>query len=129
MRTWHGVTGRAGRVIGVMLLWVLAVALLAMAHVERSHAVIQPADKLEATIFSYDGTDFVRTKTTVVTADGKSAAGTKLDRETAAYKALTEKHSYVGEVTVLGKKYDADYAPLVSDDGKLTGALFIGVPK
>ena len=28
MRTWHGVTGRAGRVIGVMLLWVLAVALL-----------------------------------------------------------------------------------------------------
>ena len=75
MRTWHGVTGRAGRVIGVMLLWVLAVALLAMAHVERSHAVIQPADKLEATIFSYDGTDFVRTKTTVVTADGKSAAG------------------------------------------------------
>ena len=129
MRTWHGVTGRAGRVIGVMLLWVLAVALLAMAHVERSHAVVQPADKLEATIFSYDGTDFVRTKTTVVTADGKSAAGTKLDRETAAYKALTEKHSYVGEVTVLGKKYDADYAPLVSDDGKLTGALFIGVPK
>ena len=129
MRTWHGVTGRAGRVIGVMLLWVLAVALLAMAHVERSHAVVQPADKLEATIFSYDGTDFVRTKTTVVTADGKSAAGTKLDRETAAYKALTEKHSYVGEVTVLGKKYDADYAPLVGDDGKLTGALFIGVPK
>ena len=35
MRTWHGVTGRAGRVIGVMLLWVLAVALLAMAHVAQ----------------------------------------------------------------------------------------------
>ena len=87
------------------------------------------ADKLDATIFSYDGTDFIRSKTTLVTADGKSAANTKLDHETAAYKALTGKHSYVGEVTVFGKKYDADYAPLVGDDGKLTGALFVAVPK
>ena len=129
MRTRHGVTGRAGRVIGAMLVGVLATALLAMAYAERSHAAVQPADKLEATIFSYDGTDFTRSKTTMVTAEGKSAANTKLDHETAAYKALKEKHSYVGEVTVFGKKYDADYAPLVSDDGKLTGALFVGVPK
>ncbi len=129
MRTRHGVTGRAGRVIGAMLVWVLAAVLLAMAYAERSHAAVQPADKLDATIFSYDGTDFIRSKTTLVTADGKSAANTKLDHETAAYKALTGKHSYVGEVTVFGKKYDADYAPLVSDDGKLTGALFVAVPK
>ena len=129
MRTRHGVTGRAGRVIGVMLVWVVAAALLAMAYAERSHATSKPADKLDATIFSYDGTDFIRSKTTMVTAEGKSAANTKLDHETAAYKALKEKHSYVGEVTVLGKKYDADYAPLVSDDGKLIGALFVGVPK
>jgi hypothetical protein len=129
MHTRHGVTGRAGRVIGVTLLWVLALTLLAMAHVERSHAAVQPADKLDATILTYDGHDFIRSKTTLVTADGKSAAGTKLDRETAAFKALQAKHSYVGEVTVFGRKYDADYAPLVSDDGKLTGALFVAVPK
>jgi len=130
MRTRHGVTGRAGRIIGAMLVWVLAAAVLALAYAERSHAAVPPpADKLDATIFSYDGTDFVRSKTTLVTADGKSAANTKLDHETAAYKALKEKHSYVGEVTVFGKKYDADYAPLVSDDGKLTGALFVAVPK
>ena len=129
MRTRHGVTGRAGRVIGAVLVGVLAAGFLAMARVEHSHAAMRPADKLEASIFSYDGTDFVRTKTTLVTADGKSAANTKLDHGTGAYKALKEKHSYVGEVTVFGKKYDADYAPLVSDDGKLTGALFVGVPK
>jgi hypothetical protein len=128
MRTRYGVTGRAGRVIGAVLVGVLSAGLLAMARVEHSHAM-RPADKLDASIFSYDGTDFVRTKTTLVTADGKSAANTKLDHETAAYKALKEKHSYVGEVTVFGKKYDADYAPLVSDDGKLTGALFVAVPK
>ena len=129
MRTRHGVTGQGGRVMGVMLVWILAIGLLAMAYVERSHAATRPADKLDSTIFSYDGTDFVRTKTTLVTADGKSAANTKLDRASAAYKALKDKHSYVGEVTVFGHKYDADYAPLVGDDGKLTGALFVAVPK
>jgi cache 3/cache 2 fusion protein len=112
-----------------MLLWVLAIGLLAVAYAERSHAAGRPADKLDATIFSFDGTDFIRTKTTLVTADGKSAANTKLDHTTAAYKALKDKHSYVGEVTVFGHQYDADYAPLVGDDGKLTGALFVAVPK
>jgi hypothetical protein len=120
---------REGRLTSVMLVWVLAIGLLAMAFVERSHGAVKPADKLEATIFSFDGTDFIRTKTTMVTTDGKSAANTKLDHENAAYKALKDKHSYVGEVTVFGHKYDADYAPLVGDDGKLTGALFVGVPK
>jgi hypothetical protein len=120
---------REGRLTSVMLVWVLAIGLLAVAFVERSHGAVKPADKLEATIFSFDGTDFIRTKTTMVTTDGKSAANTKLDHENAAYKALKDKHSYVGEVTVFGHKYDADYAPLVGDDGKLTGALFVGVPK
>ncbi len=129
MRTQHGVTGRGGRGMGVMLVWVLVAGLLAMVYAERSHAAVQPSDKLDATIFSYDGTDFVRTKTTLLTADGKSAANTKLDHATAAYKALKDKHSFVGEVTVFGHKYDADYAPLVGDDGKLTGALFVAVPK
>jgi len=29
----------------------------------------------------------------------------------------------------LGQAYEANYAPLVGADGKLTGALFVGVPK
>jgi hypothetical protein len=48
--------------------------------------------KLAATIFSYDGADFVRTQTTLT-------------------------------------HYDANYAPLIGADGKLTGALFVGVSK
>lgn len=31
------------------------------------------------------------------------------------------KHSYVGDVTVFGRKYAADYAPLTTDDDRLTG--------
>jgi hypothetical protein len=84
--------------------------------------------KLAATIFSYDGADFVRTQTTM-TQDGKSAVNTKLEHESAAYKALSQKHSYSGPATIMGQDYDANYAPLVGADGKLTGALFVGVPK
>jgi hypothetical protein len=80
--------------------------------------------KLAATIFSYDGKDFVRTETTL-----KSAANTKLDRDSAAYKALVEKRSYTGPATVFGQGYQASYAPLIGEDGQLTGALFVGVPK
>ena len=84
--------------------------------------------KLEATIFSYDGKDFVRTETTLMNA-GQSAANTKLDPDSAAYKALVEKKSYTGSATVFGKNYQANYAPLIGEDGKLTGALFVGTPK
>ena len=84
--------------------------------------------KLEASIFSYDGKDFVRTETTLMQG-GQSAVGTKLDHDSPAYKALAEKHSYTGPATVFGQNYQANYAPLMGADGKLTGALFVGVPE
>jgi len=84
--------------------------------------------KIEATIFSYDGKDFVRT-TTTLSAEGQAATGTKLDRDSSAYKALVEKRSYTGPATILGGDYQANYAPLTGEDGQLTGALFVGVPK
>jgi hypothetical protein len=64
-----------------------------------------------------------------LTQDGQSAVNTKLDRDSAAYKALSQKQSYSGPATVFGQNYEANYAPLVGADGKLTGALFVGVPK
>jgi len=84
--------------------------------------------KLGATIFSYDGKDFVRTQTTLA-AEGQSAASTKLDHASAAYKALVKKRSYTGPATLFGRDYTANYAPLIGEDGNLTGALFVGVPK
>jgi hypothetical protein len=61
--------------------------------------------------------------------NGKPAVNTKLDPASPAYKALAEKHSYTGPVTVFGKNYQGNYAPLIGADGKLTGALFVGVEK
>ena len=84
--------------------------------------------KLDASILSYDGKDFVRTETTLMN-NGQAAVGTKLDPDSAAYKALVEKKSYTGPATVFGKNYQANYAPLTGADGKLTGALFVGAPK
>ena len=80
--------------------------------------------KLDASILSYDGKDFVRTATTLT-----KVGNTKLDPGSAAYKALVEKRSYTGPMTLFGREYEANYAPLVGADGKLTGALFVGVPK
>ena len=84
--------------------------------------------KLDASIFSYDGKDFVRTETTLMN-NGQSAVNTKLEPDSPAYKALAEKHSYTGPVTVFGKNYQGSYAPLIGSDGKVTGALFVGIPK
>jgi hypothetical protein len=81
--------------------------------------------KLDASIFSYDGKDFVRTETTLMQG-GQSAVGTKLEHDSPAYKALAEKHSYTGPMTLFGQNYQANYAPLIGADGKLTGALFVG---
>ena len=85
--------------------------------------------KLEASIFSYDGKDFIRTNTTLMTDKGQPAVNTKLDQSSAAYKALTEKHSHTGPATVFGRDYDGNYAPLIDGAGKLTGALFVAIPK
>jgi len=84
--------------------------------------------KLDASILSYDGKDFTRTETTLMQ-EGKAAVGTKLEANSPAYKALAEGHSYTGPVTVFGKNYQGNYAPLIGADGKVTGALFVGVPK
>jgi hypothetical protein len=84
--------------------------------------------KLEATIFSYDGQDFVRTETTLMQG-GQSAVNTKLDHNSAAYKALVEKHSYTGPATLFGRNYNANYAPLTGEAGQLTGAVFVATPK
>ena len=128
MRVQQWTQAWLGRRIAVALALAFSVALIALvAEGNSSRAAAQAQPKIEATIFSYDGKDFTRTKTTLVTEDGNSAVNTKLDHATPAYKALIHKHSYVGDATVFGRKYDADYAPLTSADGRLTGALFVAV--
>ena len=72
--------------------------------------------KLDASVLSYDGKDFVRTETTLMEG-GHSAVNTKLDHDSAAYKALVQKRSYTGPAKVFGRDYQANYAPLLGADG------------
>jgi len=128
MRLQQWIPARTGKAI-VLVLLVAAIASLVpvLSHGPTvGSASVNP--KLDASILSYDGKDFTRTETTLMD-KGKSAVGSKLDQASPAFKALSEGHSYSGEATVFGKKYDAHYAPLTGADGKVTGALFVGVPK
>ena len=81
------------------------------------------------TVFSFDGEDFIRMQTTLLTVEGKSALNTKLDRSNPSFQALMQKRSYRGEATIFGRSYDTYYAPLTSDEGQLEGAIFVGNQK
>jgi hypothetical protein len=130
MRINHGMSNGVGRWIVLALVLAFSGASTAFVVVGSSARVAAQAQpKIDASIFSYDGHDFVRTSTTLLTQDGKSAVNTKLDHDTPAYKALVQMHSYTGPATAFGRAYDANYAPLTGADGKLTGALFVGVAK
>ncbi len=130
MRLHQWISARLSKGIVLALALAFSGELIALAHEDGSVRVAaQTQTKLEATIFAYDGQDFVRSKTTLLTEDRKSAVNTKLDHDTPAYKALSQKRSYTGDATVLGRKYEASYAPLTSEDGRLTGALFVAVAK
>jgi hypothetical protein len=122
-------TQRRKRIVLVLILALAgAFAVLSATH-GTSRLAAQAPSSLVATIFTYDGHDFVRTHTTLLTETGKSALNTKLDPATPAFKALVQKQSYAGDVTVFGKKYAGTYAPVTDAKGGLTGALFVGLPK
>ena len=82
-----------------------------------------------ATLFSFDGHDYIRVQTTHLTAEGKSAVNTTLDRNNPSYQALIQMHSYRGEATLFGRQYETYYAPLTNEQGKLDGAVFVGNQK
>jgi len=83
----------------------------------------------DSTIFTFDGQDFIRASTTLMTADGKSAVNTKLNRNDPSYKALIQKRSYTGDAIIHGQNYESYYAPLTDEQGQLTGAIFAGNTK
>ena len=83
------------------LFLILSLLLLVMVLVSSASLA---QTKLDASILSYDGKDFIRTETTLMN-EGQSAANTKLDHDSAGYKALVEKRSYTGPMTLFGRDY------------------------
>ncbi|GFO65495.1 methyl-accepting chemotaxis protein [Geomonas paludis] len=78
----------------------------------------------EATIFRGD----VRVATTIKKDDGSRAVGTSL--QGAAREAVMDRAAtYVGEAKILGTPHFASYLPLLDNQGKVIGALFVGEKK
>ena len=81
------------------------------------------------TLFKFDGQDFIRSETNLLTADGKPAINTKLDRDDSIYPALIHRNSYSGKAILFGRDYETYYAPLTDEQGQITGAIFVGKQK
>ena len=87
MRLHPWISARLSKGIVLALALAFSGELIALAHEDGSFRVAaQTQTKLEATIFAYDGQDFVRSKTTLLTDDGKSAVNTKLDHDNPAIR-------------------------------------------
>ncbi|MDR2922676.1 MAG: methyl-accepting chemotaxis protein [Treponema sp.] len=80
-----------------------------------------------ATVFVRDGDDYRRISTSIVDNTGKRAVDTFLGKGSAAYPAIQSGEKYSGEAVILGKKYLAEYRPIIEAGSKKTiGILFIG---
>lgn len=107
-----------------------AMALALAVSILMTIYVIQARNRMTtATIFSFDGHDFIRIQTTLLTAEGRSAVNTKLDHSNPSYDALIQRRSYRGEATLFGRAYETYYAPLTNEQGELDGAVFVGNQK
>jgi OFA family oxalate/formate antiporter-like MFS transporter len=107
-----------------------AMALALAVSILMTIYVIQARNRMTtATIFSFDGHDFIRIQTTLLTTEGRSAINTKLDHSNPSYDALIQRRSYRGEATLFGRAYETYYAPLTNAQGELDGAVFVGNQK
>lgn len=79
-----------------------------------------------ATLFVWDGTNFVRVSTNVMKPDGTRAVGTVLDAKGKAFAALYAGQAFHGVVDILGVPYTTSYVPMLDADGKLAGAWYTG---
>jgi methyl-accepting chemotaxis protein len=82
----------------------------------------------KATIFVKSADDYIRVSTNVPNADGSRATGTKLNRQSPAYAAISSGKAFHGVTDVLGSPYMASYEPLTDRSGHAVGIQFVAAP-
>ena len=78
------------------------------------------------TIFSFKNGEFERISTNIKTEGGARAVGTTLDKNSEAYKDVSNGKKYIGSGQILGESYISAYEP-VSANGTIIAILFTGV--
>jgi methyl-accepting chemotaxis protein len=79
-----------------------------------------------ATLFVFDGANFIRATTNVLKPDGSRAVGTVLDPKGKAFASLIEGRPFSGVVDILGVPYTTSYVPMLDAANKLVGAWYTG---
>jgi methyl-accepting chemotaxis protein len=79
-----------------------------------------------ATLFVWDGANFIRVTTNVLKPDGSRAVGTVLDPKGKAFAALSHGQPFAGVVEILNAPYTTSYVPMMDAGGKLVGAWYTG---
>jgi methyl-accepting chemotaxis protein len=78
-----------------------------------------------ATVFAGD----TRISTNVKKPDGSRAVGTPLAPGPVYDAVLTRRTPYRGQAEILGQPYFVAYDPILSQDGKVIGILYVGIPR
>ena len=79
-----------------------------------------------ATLFAWNGADFIRVTTNVLKPDGTRAVGTILDPKGKAFAALTRGQTFNGVIEILATPYTTSYVPMLDAKGTLVGAWYTG---
>lgn len=82
----------------------------------------------ESTIFVKVNDDFKRISTNIMSDKGERVIGTFLGNDHNAYKKLINGELYIGEASILGKRYYTAYQPIKDKNNNVIGLLFIGTP-
>ncbi|WP_174874558.1 methyl-accepting chemotaxis protein [Vogesella oryzae] len=80
-----------------------------------------------ASVLVLTGGDFVRISTSLLTADGKRAVGSKLDRSSIAYERLMKGMPYQGKMILSDKEYVVSFTPVKDESGKVVGATSVAI--
>ncbi|WP_111494036.1 methyl-accepting chemotaxis protein [Marinobacter bohaiensis] len=79
-----------------------------------------------ATLFVYDGQNYVRVSTNVKKDGGQRATGTILNPDGGAFRAIESGQAFYGQVDILGNPYLTGYAPMRSSAGQVVGIWYVG---
>ena len=80
-----------------------------------------------ATIFARQGDDFLRIATSLKNDKGERVTGTLLGKDHPAYASLIAGQDYSGKATLFGRQFMARYRPVKDAQGRVVGALFVGM--
>ncbi len=83
--------------------------------------MIKQSYNVECTVFSGN----TRAATTLTSQDGKSLVGTTLSNNHIVNAVLHQGKQYIGSNIIAGASYNTIYEPLKSEDGTITGMMFV----